>query len=42
MVWDPEKTYSGSWIQGSKRHRIADPDLHHWLVGKFTLIDAER
>jgi hypothetical protein len=23
--WDPEKTYSGSRIQGSKRHRIPDP-----------------
>jgi hypothetical protein len=25
-IRDPEKTYSGSWIQGSKRHRIPDPD----------------
>jgi hypothetical protein len=25
-VWDPEKIYSGSQIQGSKRHRIPDPD----------------
>jgi hypothetical protein len=24
-IWDPEKTYSGSRIQGSKRHRIPDP-----------------
>jgi hypothetical protein len=23
-IWDPEKTYSGSRIQGSKRHRIPD------------------
>jgi hypothetical protein len=23
--WDPEKTHSGSRIQGSKRHRIPDP-----------------
>ncbi len=26
---DPEKTYSGSRIQGSKRHRIPDPDPQH-------------
>jgi hypothetical protein len=33
--WDPgseirdlEKTYPGSWIQGSKRPRIPDPDPH--------------
>jgi hypothetical protein len=25
-LWDPEKTYTGSRIQGSKRHRIPDPD----------------
>ncbi len=25
-VWDPGKTYSGSRIKGSKRHRIPDPD----------------
>ncbi len=38
MVWDPwseirdpEKTYSGSRIQGSKRHRIPDPDPQHCL-----------
>jgi hypothetical protein len=36
LVWDPgseirdpEKTYSGSRIQGSKRHRIPDPDPQH-------------
>jgi hypothetical protein len=38
-VWDPGsgirdpgsgKTYSGSRIQGSKRHRIPDPDPQHW------------
>jgi hypothetical protein len=29
---DPEKTYSGSRIQGSKRHRIPDPDLQHWVL----------
>ncbi len=28
-IWDPEKTYSGSRIQGSKRHRIPDPDPQH-------------
>jgi hypothetical protein len=30
-VWDPEKTYTGSGIQGSKRHRIPDPQ--HWVLG---------
>jgi hypothetical protein len=29
-IQDPEKTYSGSRIQGSKRHRIPDPDPQHW------------
>ncbi len=31
-IRDPEKTYSGSRIQGSKRHRILipDPDPQHW------------
>ncbi len=24
-IWDPEKTFSGSRIQGSKRYRIPDP-----------------
>ncbi len=28
-IRDPEKTYSGSRIQGSKRHRIPDPDPQH-------------
>ncbi len=28
-IWDPEKTYSRSRIQGSKRHRIPDPDPQH-------------
>jgi hypothetical protein len=30
-IQDPEKTYSGSRIQGSKKHRIPDPDPQHWL-----------
>jgi hypothetical protein len=30
-IRDPEKTYSGSRIQGSKRHRIPDPDPQHCL-----------
>jgi hypothetical protein len=30
-IRDPEKTYSGSRIQGSKRHRIPDPDPQHWV-----------
>ena len=28
-IRDPEKTYSGSRIQGSKRHLIPDPDPQH-------------
>jgi hypothetical protein len=28
-IRDPEKTYSGSRIQGSKGHRILDPDPQH-------------
>ena len=28
-IRDPEKTYSGSRIQRSKRHRIPDPDPQH-------------
>jgi hypothetical protein len=28
-IRDPEKTYSGSRIEGSKRHRIPDPE--HWF-----------
>jgi hypothetical protein len=30
-IQDPEKTYSGSRIQGLKRHRIPDPDPQHCL-----------
>jgi hypothetical protein len=30
-IRDPEKTYSGSRIQGSKRYRIPDPDPQHCL-----------
>ncbi len=36
-IRDPEKTYSGSRIQGSKRHRILDPDPQHWLKTKAKL-----
>ncbi len=32
-IRDPEKTYSGSRIQGSKRHRIPDPQ--HWMEQWF-------
>jgi hypothetical protein len=35
-VRDPEKTYSGSRIQGSKRHRIPDPDPQHRLRGRYS------
>ncbi len=29
-IRDPKNTYSGFRIQGSKRHRIPDPDPQHW------------
>jgi hypothetical protein len=35
-IRDPEKTYSGSRIQGSKRHRIPDPDPQHCSLGPFS------
>jgi hypothetical protein len=31
-IRDTEKTYSGSRIQGPKRHRIPDPDPQHCLL----------
>jgi hypothetical protein len=31
QIQDLEKTHSGSRIQGSKRHRIPDPDPQHWI-----------
>ncbi len=34
-IRDPEKTYSGSRIQGSKRHRIPDPDPQHCLEVEY-------
>ena len=36
-IRDPEKTYSGSRIQGSKsaQFRISDPDPQHWLPVSF-------
>jgi hypothetical protein len=30
-IRDPDKTYFGSRIQGSKRHRLPDPDPQHSL-----------
>jgi hypothetical protein len=36
-IRDPGKTYSGSWIQGSNRHRIPDPDPQHWVSGQDSL-----
>jgi hypothetical protein len=30
-IRDPENTYSGSRIPGSKRHRIPDLDPQHWI-----------
>ena len=38
----PEKTYLGSWIQGSKRHRISDPQhciqFNHSIVVVFVAL----
>ncbi len=33
-IRDPEKTFSGSRIQGLKRHRIPDPDPQHCKIGR--------
>ncbi len=38
-IRDPEKTYSGSLIQGSKRHRIPDPDPQHWWKWQFLCLE---
>ena len=35
-IRDPEKTYSGSRIQGSKRHRIPDPQ--HWIFAQIICV----
>jgi hypothetical protein len=40
-IRDLEKTYSGSRIQGSKRHRIPDPDSQHWLAGQQIFTNLE-
>jgi hypothetical protein len=37
-IRDPEKTYSGSWIQGSKSTRSRIPDPQHWFVQKLMLV----
>jgi hypothetical protein len=37
-IRDPEKTYSGSRIQGSKRHRIPDPQ--HWSYYFWFMIEG--
>jgi hypothetical protein len=37
-IRDLEKTYSGSRIQGSKRHRIPDPDPQHWSQIPLTFL----
>ncbi len=31
-VWDPGPGINLSRIQGSQRHRIPDPDPHHWKI----------
>jgi hypothetical protein len=36
-----KKTHSGSRIQGSKRHRIPDPDPQHWM-GHYSWYCRER
>jgi hypothetical protein len=44
-VWDPgsgKKNYSGSWIRGSKRHRMPDPDPQHWLKYLTTRIKTGK
>jgi hypothetical protein len=41
-IWDLEKTYSGSRIQGSKRHRIPDPDPQHCVFRSVLYIKITR
>ena len=41
-IRDPEKTYSGSRIQGSKRHWIPDPDPQHCLEGRQFMIFTDH
>ncbi len=36
-IRDPKKTYSGSRIQGSERHRIPDPDPQHCISYCFSI-----
>ncbi len=36
-IRDPKKTYSGSRILGSKKHRIPDPDPQHWQIVKVNM-----
>ncbi len=40
-IRDPEKTYSGSRIQGSKRHRIPDPDTQHCRIYGYIGCDPD-
>jgi hypothetical protein len=40
-IRDPEKTYSGSRIQGSKRHRIPDPQ-HCFKVSKNSTAHQDK
>ncbi len=37
-IRDLEKTYSGSRIQGSKRHQMPDPDPQHWYFYSQLLV----
>ncbi len=42
-IRDPEKLIPdpGSWIQGSKRHRIPDPDPQHCYKQQFMLVSQQ-
>jgi hypothetical protein len=42
LIQDPEKTYSGSWIQDSKKRRIPDPYLQHCPGGQLITVRIHR
>jgi hypothetical protein len=41
-IRDLEKAHpgSGSWIQGSKKNLIPDPDPQHWWLKKLSVVEA--
>jgi hypothetical protein len=42
-IRDPEKTYSGSRIHGSKIHRIPDQDPQHWSkIYGFVILELKK